>query len=163
MEESVMTQKPSKLSYDIYKAEREKIVKRMERQGGDILDVQSVLSWEEYQNRFEGLVNDGLVGDMSPRQIAKEIAKAQTYYATNTQAKAISKAYEGLQREKGVPEDQIKRIEEWEFLIGTDRAREVFEGSTWDDVKDLYHKLIDEGMSSNAASNYIKQNVFQSP
>lgn len=156
-------QKPTKLSYDIYKAEREKIVKRMERQGGNILDVQSELSFNEYKNRFEGLVNDDLVGEMNPRQIAKEIAKAQTYYATNAQAKAMAAAYKGMQVEKGVPVDEIKVVEEWEFLMGTDRAREVFEGSTWDDVKDLYYKLKNEGMSSNEADNYIRQNIFGSP
>lgn len=156
-------QKPTKLSYDIYKAEREKIVKRMERQGGNILDVQSELSFNEYKNRFEGLVNDDLVGDMNPRQIAKEIAKAQTYYATNAQAKAIAAAYKGMQVEKGVPIDEIKVVEEWEFLMGTDRAREIFEGSTWDDVKDLYHKMMDEGMSSKEANAYIRQNIFGSP
>ena len=156
-------QKPTRLSYDIYKAEREKIVKRMERQTGNILDVQSELSFDEYKNRFEGLVNDDLVGDMNPRQIAKEIAKAQTYYATNAQAKAIAAAYKGMQVERGVPIDEVKVVEEWEFLMGTDRAREIFEGSTWDDVKDLYHKLMDEGMESNEASNYIRQNIFGSP
>lgn len=156
-------QKPTRLSYDIYKAERQKIVKRMERQTGNILNVQSELSFDEYKNRFEGLVNDDLVGDMNPRQIAKEIAKAQTYYATNSQAKAIAQAYKGMQIERGVPVDEVKVVEEWEFLMGTDRAREIFEGSTWDDVKDLYHKLVDEGMGSNEASNYIRQNIFGSP
>lgn len=153
----------SKMSYDIYKAEREKIIKRMERQAGNILDVQSELSLEEYRNRFAGLVNDGLVEGMTNRQIAREIAKAQTYYATNAQAKAIAAAYEGLQRQRGVPEEQIQKIGEWEFLMGTDRAREIFEGSTWNDVKDLYYELKNAGLTSDESSNYIRQNIFGSP
>ena len=145
---------PTKLAYEIYKKEREKIVRRMESRGY-IVDVGDQHSRVEFKHLFKELSAEK--EDMSARELAKELAKRQAYYATDKQAESLSKAFTILAEKGDLPASFGNFIEKWEFLYGTSRAREA-----WDLLGDKYHELVESGMLSEDAKNMISQIYFGS-
>ena len=142
---------PSKLAYEIYKTEREKIVKKMERGGYSILDVGEQMTKDDFDMQFNIAQGEmQLNGEKyNPRSIATFLAKKQTYYVHPNQVDAIVSAYERAYDEK---------IEKHEVLLGSKSIRDFFLA-----LDEEYHEIkgdaLSSGMNEKEATKYAKNHI----
>lgn len=150
-----MKYKPTRMAYEIYKAEKEKIAKRMESKGSAPF-VEDVMNKDEFDASFNILQGEleasGATGYNS-RSIAKELAKRESYVVSAAQADKLVEAADVLFA-SGELEGPIAK---YEFMFGTERANQA-----WDKLDEVYHKMIEAGMTSEQSSKIISQVFFGS-
>lgn len=145
---------PTKLAYEIYKKEREKIIHKMETRNY-IVDVADQMTRDEFNDAFTAMNNEKM--GMNPRQIAKELAKRQAYYATDKQAEKLVEAFDVMVERGDLPASLGTKIDKYEFLFGTNRAREA-----WSVLQETYEELVASGMTGTEAGQLISQLYFGS-
>ena len=143
---------PSKLAYEIYATEREKIIRRMESGDYSTLDVGEKMTKDDFDLHFnilQGEYNAAGKTDFNARSLAKDLAKKQTYYVSPA---AAEKTIEAFEKKMG------QKIEKYELLYGSERTREFYNllDEEYHEKKEEARKL---GMSEKDATIYAKRYI----
>ena len=139
--------------YQYYLREKAKLRQQLE-ETNYLLDVAIDYDWDAYEYMVNMAKTEPDMMDWTEKKIARKLAEDDTYWITTAQAKATMEAIQNYWNEMNIPMLEREAFTIEDLYFGTEKGQEVY-NKYWTMIKDYYHKLRQEGMTSYEAKAVI--------